>query len=81
MMTEKFGIPRHAPRAGPPETYLQATAGLSDISVLSKCRYGRSFSLGKVVIWRMSDLARKGREHGFRLSGPRVSAGVACRGA
>jgi hypothetical protein len=41
--------------AGPPVGYLQATAGSNDISVLSKCRFGHSLILGKVVIWRMSD--------------------------
>jgi hypothetical protein len=51
----KFGIPRQPPRAGPPRNRIyKPRRGLNDISVLSKYRYGRSFSLGKAVLWRMS---------------------------
>jgi hypothetical protein len=55
LMAEKFGIPRHAPasRAAPKSIY-KPRRGLNDISVLSKSRYGRSFSVGKTVNWRMS---------------------------
>jgi hypothetical protein len=37
-----------------PETHLQATAGLNEISVLSKSYYVRSLSRDKAVIRRMA---------------------------
>jgi len=37
-----------------PHRAREQVAGLIDISVLSKSRYGRSLGLGKAVIWRMS---------------------------
>ena len=39
---------------GHPEAYLQATAGLDDISVLSKPCNGRSLNFSRAVVWRMS---------------------------